>query len=97
MAVLEIMCLSLNVLATWWRELGSLNHHFDYNPGKPPSSFGVWHEEVINMCFIILLGFQGSFVTAAKPNLFSFIKGREEGKQERRERGEGEKNEKKKW
>lgn len=39
------------------------------------------------MCFIILLGFQGSFVTAAKPNLFSFIKGREEGKQERRERG----------
>ena len=25
------------------------------------------HEEVINMCFIILLGFQGSFVTAAKP------------------------------
>lgn len=37
----------------------------------------------------------GSFVTAAKPSLFSFIKGREEGKQERRERGEGEKNEKK--
>lgn len=47
------------------------------------------------MCFIILLGFQGSFVTAEKPNLFSFIKGREEGRQERRERGEGEKNEKK--
>ena len=47
------------------------------------------------MCFIILLGFQGSFVTAAKPSLFSLIKGREEGKQERRERGEGEKMKKK--